>query len=138
MSYCRAAFAAGALALGLILTSAPAPASVEMVDGARTVVQNAPLGDCSAKAKGALSIVLKDPFEAGAGTGMWLAYGKADSNGYNHASASILCYPVDSGYVATFTCAVQVPSDAGTASDLCTKLSAAFDATKPAAAQGSR
>jgi hypothetical protein len=110
-----------------------APAALDMYLGARTVVQNEPIGDCSTKAKNALNAVLQNAFEAGEGTGQWLAYGPPDYSGHANATAAIHCFPVDTGYVATFTCAVDVPPNPDTASALCAKLVAAFDAGKTAA-----
>jgi hypothetical protein len=121
-----------ALTLNVAFLSAAAPAEIEMVIGARTTVANAPISDCSAKAKTALNTVLQNAFEAGDGTGQWLAYGPLDSSGHSSATAAIHCYPVDTGYYVTFTCAVEVPPNPDTASSLCTKLAAAFPPQKSA------
>jgi hypothetical protein len=129
----RVGLVAAAFALNLVLAVTPASAELNMVLGARAVVQNAPVSDCSAKAKTALNAVLQNAFEAGDGTGQWLAYGPLDSSGHSSATAAIHCYPVDTGYVATFTCAVQVPPNPDTATGLCTKLITAFGAGKTAA-----
>jgi hypothetical protein len=132
-SHYRVALFAVALALGFALVSAAAPAALEMVVGARTVVQNEPLSDCTSKAKNALNTVLQNAFEAGDGTGQWLAYGPLDSAGHASATAAIHCYPVDTGYVVTFTCAAEVPPNPDTATGLCAKLTGAFGAGKTAA-----
>jgi hypothetical protein len=129
----RCALFAAALALAFGMSGTPAPAALDMYVGARTVVQNEPIGDCSTKAKDALNAVLQNAFEAGEGTGQWLAYGPPDYSGHANATAAIHCYPVDNGYVATFTCAVDVPPNPDTASALCAKLAAAFAAGKTAA-----
>lgn len=128
----RVAAAAIAFSLDVALLGAAAPAALQMVIGARTTVANEPVSQCSAKAKTALSAVLQNPFEAGDGTNQWLAYGTLDSSGHASATAAIHCYPVDNGYVVTFTCAVEVPPDPDTATSLCTKLAAAFPAQKAA------
>ncbi|MGA8535592.1 MAG: hypothetical protein WB615_15900 [Candidatus Tumulicola sp.] len=131
--YRLASFAA-ALVINVALLSAAAPAEIEMVIGARTTVTNEPVSDCSAKAKTALNTVLQNAFEAGDGTGQWLAYGPLDSSGHSSATAAIHCYPLDTGYYVTITCAVEVPPNPDTATGLCTKLAAAFPAQKTASA----
>jgi hypothetical protein len=100
-----------------------------MVDGTRSVVQNKPVSDCSAKAKAALNTVLQNAFEAGAGTGQWLARGSATSPASDTQAVAIHCFPVDNGYVVTITCAAEVPPNTITATDLCAKVSAAFGTT---------
>jgi hypothetical protein len=112
---------------------ASAPAALDMTVGPHLVVPNEPVSACSSKAKSALDSVLQNAFEAGAGTGQWLAYGPLDSSGKSSATAAIHCYPLDNGYVVTFTCAAQVPPNADSAVGLCQKLSAAFGAAKTAA-----
>jgi hypothetical protein len=123
--------AAFAFAFGTSAT--PAPAALDMYVGARTAVQNEPIADCSTKAKNALNTVLQNAFEAVEGTGQWLAYGPPDYAGHPNATAVIHCFPVDTGYVVTFTCAVDVPPNPDTASALCAKLAAAFGGGKSAA-----
>lgn len=130
--YFRATCFAVALALSFLLVCRPAPADLGMVIGPRVVVTNQPVSDCSAKAKAALNSVLQNAFEAGDGTNQWLAYGPLDSTGHSSATAAIHCYPVDSGYVATLTCAAQVPPNPDTATTLCVKLAAAFPAQNAA------
>lgn len=122
----RGPLCALALVLGVALTSAAAPAAIDMVDGARNVVAHKPVSDCSANAKAALNAVMQNAFEAGAGTGQWLAYGTPDSAGRSYTSAAIHCFPVNDGYVVTFTCAAEIPTVGDTASALCAKLTAAF------------
>lgn len=116
----------GALIANAALVTAVASASVDMTVGTREVVQNHPLSDCSTRAKSALSSVLQNAAEAGTGTGQWLAYGPADASGGSTSAAAIHCYPLERGYVVTFTCAVQTPPNGETASALCTKLTGAF------------
>lgn len=129
----RLASVAVALTLQLALTYAPARAALNMAVGARAVVANAPVSDCSAKARNALNTVLQNAFEAGDGTNQWLAYGPLDATGHSSATAAIHCYPADTGYIASFACAVEVPPSPDTAANLCTKLVAAFGAGKTAA-----
>src|SRR5260370_32212558 len=93
----RVALFAAALVLNFMLLGAAAPAALDMFVGARSVVQNEPLSDCSTKAKTALNSVLQNAFEAGDGTGQWLAYGRLDSSGHSSAAAAVHSYPVDTG-----------------------------------------
>lgn len=134
----RLALFAVALAANVMLVTTAAPAALDMVVGARTTVPNEPVSDCSTKAKAALNAVLKNAFEAGDGTNQWLAYGPLDSSGHASATAAVHCYPVDTGYVATFTCAAQVPPNPDTATSLCTKLAAAFGAKASAMTSAAR
>ena len=128
---CRRVVAIGiAVIVNVAIVSAAADAAVDMSVGTRSVVQNGAVGQCSAKAKSALNSVLTGAFEAGAGTGQWVAYGAPDSSGSVSSAAAIHCYPVDKGYVATFTCAVETPPDTDTASALCTKITTAFGGPK--------
>lgn len=125
-----------ALALEVVLSTTAAPAAVDLYDGARRVVQNESVSQCSAKAKSALTSVLQSAFEAGDRTGEWLGYGPNDGTGHSSYAAAIHCYPLDSGYVVTFTCAVGLPPSPYTASDLCAKVAAAFGPEKTAAISG--
>ena len=127
--YWAAAFAA-AIIIDLSLVTTTAFAAVDLSIGNRAVVQNAPLSQCSMKAKNALNSVLQNAVEAGANTGQWLAYGVPDSNGLSTTAAAIHCFPVDKGYVATFTCSVELPTNPEPASALCTKLTTAFGGGK--------
>ena len=130
----RLAFSAAALACGLALTNAPARANLDTVIGARAVVPNKPISDCSARAKSALTSVMNSAFEAGDGSGQWI--GVTRIGGSASASAVIECHTLDTGYVASFTCSVQIPPNPDTASGLCTKLSTAFNAASTAMAGG--
>lgn len=129
----RFASFAAAFVLCFAVTSVAAPAALDMAIGTRLVVANEPVSDCSTKAKNALNSVLQNAFEAGEGTGQWLAYGPLDTAGNASATAAVHCFPVDTGYVVTFTCATEVPPNADSAVGLCTKLSAAFGSGKTAA-----
>jgi len=121
-----ALFAAGcALALGAV--TLPAPAALDLAVGARKVVKNQPVSSCNAAAKSALNSALTDAAEVGSGdTGEWRAYAAPDSAGHSSAAAAVHCYPLDDGFVVTFTCAVETPPSTDTASALCSKLAAAF------------
>jgi hypothetical protein len=128
-SRCRVAAIVAGVSLALGVTGAPAPAALDTFVGARKVVKTGPVSSCNAKAKSALNAVLQGASEVGSGdTGEWKAYGAPDSSGNSFAAAAVHCYPIDSGYLVTFTCAAQVPPNADSASALCGKLAAAFDA----------
>ncbi len=123
----RAALLAAGCALALGGATLPARAALDLAVGARKVVKNQPVSSCNAAAKSALSSVLSDASEIGTGdTGEWRGYAAADSSGNSSAAAAVHCYPLDDGYVVTFTCAVEVPPSTDTASALCTKLATAF------------
>jgi hypothetical protein len=118
--------AAFALAVGTLAT--PARAALDLAVGARKIVKGEALSSCNEKAKTALNAVLEDAQEVGGDTGEWRASAAPDSSGSSPAAAAVHCYPVDTGYVVTFTCAVQAPPYQDSANGLCTKLSTAFDA----------
>jgi hypothetical protein len=122
------------VALVVLISGTNARAAIDMAVGARKVVKNEPVSDCNAKAKNALNAVFQDASEIGSGdTGEWKAYGAADASGHPSSAAAIHCYPIDSGYVVTFTCAAQVPPSPNTAGALCAKLSEAFGGGKASA-----
>jgi hypothetical protein len=118
-----------ALALGFGLSGAHASAALDLVVGARSVVQNAPVTDCDTKAQTALNGTLQGTFEAGQGTHQWVAHGTPDNAGAFTSAAVIHCFPVGTGYVVTITCTAQVPPNADTATGICTKLATAFGIT---------
>jgi len=121
-----------ALALALAASGAPRPAQamIDMVSGARGVAKNAALADCNARAKSALTAVLTNAYEAGDGTGQWAASGPADANGNASSGAAVHCFPVGKGYVVTLTCAIQIPTNAESAHDLCGRIETAFGSDK--------
>jgi hypothetical protein len=131
----RVATAGLIFAFAFALANAAAPAALDVFVGARNVVANEPISACSSQARNALNAVLQNAFEAGQGTGQWLAYGPADSSGHSSATAAIHCFPLDSGYVVTFTCAVDIPPNPDSASALCAKLATAFGAKTAALAR---
>ena len=114
-----------ALAVGASTTRAPA--ALDVYVGARKVVKGQPVSACNAGAATALNAVLQNATEMGTGdTGEWKALGAPDSSGNSFAAAAIHCYPLDDGYLVTFTCAAQVPPNADSASAICDKVTAAF------------
>ena len=131
---CRVALFGVALVLIVGMAPVAAPAALDMVVGARQVVKTEPVSACNTKARDALNAVLQGAVEVGSGdTGEWKAYGAPDASGHSSAAAAIHCYPLDTGYLVTFTCAVQVPPNSDTASALCAKLTAAFGGGKTTA-----
>lgn len=112
------------LAMGL--TGRPAQAELEVVVGARNVVQNEPVSSCDSKASRALTSVLGRPAEVG-DTHEWQGTGAVDNAGNSFAAAAIHCYPLDgTGYVVTFTCAAQTPAAPESASAICSQLADHF------------
>lgn len=140
----RAALTAVALALAFGSVATRAPAALDMFVGAREVVKNQPVSACNSAAKTALDSVLQNSQELGTGdTGEWEAYAAGDTANGSTAAAAIHCYPLNPGFLVTFTCAAQVPPYPESASALCAKLTAAFDAkttafATPAAPAGGR
>ncbi|HEV7179471.1 MAG TPA: hypothetical protein VGN11_06345 [Candidatus Baltobacteraceae bacterium] len=107
------------LIVSALLCNTVAPADVDMSSGIRYVVANGSAAECSAKAKTALNTYLQNASEPTPGSGEWLAFGPAGGNGASTAAATVRCYPVGSGYVVTFTCAVQTPGNPYAAAALC-------------------
>ena len=134
MSRYRGALLIGAFALNVGLASLPASAALDVVVAQQSVVPNKPISDCSARAKNALSSVMRDATEAGTGSGHWV--GVQQIEGSIAASGVIECHPDAGGYRAGFTCAVQVPPNPDSASALCTKLTTAFNAATAGAVPG--
>ena len=130
----RAAAAIAAAACTFFAGTAPARAALDMVVAPQSAVANKPFSDCSARAKNALTAVMQSAVEAGTGSGNWVGIHRID--GSVSASAVVECHPVDTGYVASFTCAVQVPPNADTANALCTKIGTAFNAATAGYAGG--
>jgi hypothetical protein len=129
----RFALLAVACSLGFSFSVAPANAALAMSTGLRILVETAPPDECSTKAKAALQAQLANTFEAGANTGQWLGYGPPDAAGHATAAAAIHRYPVEKGYVVTFTCAVELPPNPYGADDLCNRLGAMFQGKASAA-----
>jgi hypothetical protein len=126
---------AAAVALNMVATSMPARAALEVVVGARSVVQNKPMSDCNDRAKSALDAVLRNSFEAGTGSGQWIGAERLSASSEPSAEAVIECHALGDGYAASFTCAAEVPPSPNTATTLCDKLTSAFG-TQAAAVTG--
>lgn len=132
----RVARFAAALTLCVVLAGTAADATLDTVIAQRIAVPDKPTTDCVARARAALTSVLQDANETDPGSGQWV--GVARASGAIAALAVIECHSVDAGgYTASFTCSVETPTYTDTASGLCGKLTAAFNAgTTPASAQG--
>ena len=123
----RAGLIAAVCAVALGASALPAPAALDLAVGERRVVKNQPVSSCNSAAKNALNAVLKTANEVGTGdTGEWTAYGLYDSADHPSVAAAVHCYPIDNGFVVTFTCAAEVPPSTDTASALCSKIATAF------------
>ena len=121
----RGALVISAFALNIGLAASPASAALDMVI-APSVTATKPLSDCTTRAESALKSAMQTVTEAGTGSGHWVGVTRMD--GSVSATAVVECHPVDAGYRASFTCAVQVPPNADTASALCSKIATAFNA----------
>jgi len=126
ISRLQAAGFAVALAVNVILTSASAPAAIDVAVATRITVTNQPMGDCSMRAKNALTTVMQNATEAGAGSGHWFGVGRINSQTPVSASAVVECHADAGGYSASITCAAEVPPNPDTAATLCQKLTTAF------------
>jgi hypothetical protein len=124
----RVALLAGGLVVAFGWLSTRAPAALDVNVGAAKIVQSQPVSACNNAAKSALNAVLQNAVELGGDTGEWLAFAAPDSANGSTAAAAINCYPLAGSYLATFTCAAQVPPSVDSATALCTKLATAFDA----------
>ncbi|HTV92682.1 MAG TPA: hypothetical protein VMG98_08190 [Verrucomicrobiae bacterium] len=124
------------LAVCILVAGAAADATLDTVIAQRVTVSDKPVTDCVARARAALTSVLQSANETDPGSGEWV--GVAQVSGSIAAAVVIECHPVDAGgYSASFTCSVQTPTYADTASGLCGKLTAAFNtAAAPATTQG--
>jgi hypothetical protein len=127
---------AAAFVVAMLAAGVPARAGLDVVVGARSVVQNKPVSDCSDRARNALDTVLHNALEAGTGSGQWLGAERLTASSEPSAEAVIECHAVGNGYAASFTCASEVPPSPNTATALCDKLSSAFSAQQTATTGG--
>jgi len=118
---------------GVVLCGVPAPAAVDFSVGIRYVSPDGSAQDCSDKAKSALSAFLQSAAESSPGSGEWMATAQNPRAGAVTAAASVRCYPLSKGYVATFTCAVQLPDNPYGADTLCLDVAHKFYGGKVAA-----
>jgi hypothetical protein len=129
----RPALFAVALALSLAVCVGRATAAIDVAIGDQRVVQTSPLSDCTARAQHALQTLLQAPSVGGGGT-EFMALAPVTPPATPPTAASIHCFPLDKGYLVTFECAVEIPPSTTSASDFCTKVEAAFDASQSAEA----
>lgn len=122
----RAAFAAIALLAALVWCGGGAPAAVDMSVGIRHVSPDGSLADCSAKAKESLDAFLQGAAESNPGSGDWVGHSQNGIAGSPTAVATVRCYALATGYVVTFTCAVQLPDSPYTADALCLDVAHKF------------
>ncbi len=132
----RVASFAAALALCVAFAGTAADATLDTAVAQHIAVPDKPATDCVARARSALTAVLQNANETDPGSGEWV--GVAQVSGSIAAAAVVECHPADAGgYTASFTCSVETPTYNDTASGLCDKLTAAFNAAAaPASAQG--
>ena len=116
---------AAAIFLGSLAHTA-AIASVDLSAGIRYVSQTGSLSDCSAKAKAALEIYLPGATESSPGSGEWFSVGQNLATGAASSAATVRCYPLAKGYIATFVCAVQQPTNPYGAYPLCLDIAHKF------------
>lgn len=134
MSRYRGALLIGAFALNVGLASLPARAALDLVVAQQATVPNKPFSDCETRAKNALTSAVQDANETAGGSGQWVGVQRME--GSISATVVIECHPDAGGYRAGFTCAVQIPPNADSASALCTKVTTAFNAATAGAVTG--
>lgn len=123
----RGSIVAMAAVAVLLCLRAATLGAVDMSVGIRYVSTTGTLSDCSAKAKSSLVTFLQDATESTPGTGDWIAHSQNGVNGTPTATAVVRCYGLSKGgYVATFTCAVQLPDNPYTANALCLDVAHKF------------
>jgi hypothetical protein len=127
MSLRRGVRVAGATLLFLSLVPAMVVlARVEMSAGIRYVSATGTADECSAKAKASLEAYLPGATESSPGSGEWMALGQNVVTGAPSSAATVRCYPLPKGYVATFICAVQLPANPFGAGPLCLDIAHKF------------
>ncbi len=116
---------AGLVAIA-ISGGAAALASVDMSAGIRYVSDSGTADQCSAKAKAALEAYLPGATESSPGSGEWFSVGQNAVTGAPSVAATVRCYPLAKGYVATFICSVQLPANPYGAGALCLDIAHKF------------
>lgn len=115
-----------ALLAGMLWCSSAAPASVDFSVGIRYVSPAGSLSDCGDKAKAALGAFLPSVTESSPGSGDWIGNSSNGMSGTPTATAVVRCFALSKGYVATFTCAAQLPDNPYTANALCLNVAHKF------------
>ncbi|HEX8806406.1 MAG TPA: hypothetical protein VF741_05630 [Candidatus Aquilonibacter sp.] len=110
---------AASLFCALLITSAAAPASVDLATGIRHVVPTGTMDECNGKARAALSAFMQNVTSPTPNE--WSGNGPTGSNDVT-AAGTIHCYEHGSGYVVSFTCSVEAPNNPYTATALCNNL----------------
>ncbi len=113
---------AAAALLGAVGYGAVALASVDLSAGIRYVSATGTADECSTKAKAALEVYLPGATETSPGSGEWIATAQNPVVGVPTAAATVRCYGLSKGYVATFICSVQLPTNPYAATPLCLNI----------------
>jgi hypothetical protein len=117
---------AASLFCAVLITSAAAPASVDLATGLRHVVTTGTLAECDQKASAALGAYLQHVLSPT--DNEWIGTGPIGANDVT-ASGTIHCYAHAGGYVVSFTCSVESPNNPFTATALCQDLLSNFEGT---------
>ncbi|HEY2473366.1 MAG TPA: hypothetical protein VGI19_01060 [Candidatus Cybelea sp.] len=112
--------------LGALCFGSVALAAVDLSAGIRYVSPSGTLADCSAKAKAALEAYFPGATESEPGSGNWIVIAQNPTVGAPTAAASVRCFQLSKGFVATFICSVQVPTNPYSASALCLDVAHKF------------
>jgi hypothetical protein len=113
---------AGAFFCAVMITSATAPASLDLATGIRHVVPSGTLANCDSKASAALGAYLQHVLSPTPGE--WIGTGPIGPNVApdTTSAGTIHCFAHAGGYVVTFTCTVEAPNNPYTATALCDDL----------------
>jgi len=122
----RIAMALAALAVSIVWSGGAAPAAVDMSVGIRYVSPQGSQDECGAKARASLAAFLLNATESSPGSGDWSAVSANGIAGTPTAVASVRCYALPKGYVALFTCVVQLPDNPYSADALCLDVAHKF------------
>ncbi|HEV3091575.1 MAG TPA: hypothetical protein VGX91_09085 [Candidatus Cybelea sp.] len=117
---------AAAALVAAIGYGAVALAAVDMSAGIRYVSPTGTADECSTKAKAALEAYLPGATETSPGSGEWIATAQNPVVGVPTAAATVRCYGLSKGYVATFICSVQLPTNPYAAGPLCLDIAHKF------------
>lgn len=124
----RRALFAVLLFLGVVGSSAIAPAAVDLSTGIRYVIPSGSMDECSTKALNSLNKYLTNAKESAGGSREYIATGPIGGFGQSEgaAAATAHCFPVGKGYAITFTCAVETPNNPYDADSLCLDIAHNF------------
>jgi hypothetical protein len=118
---------AAMLFAALMITSAAAPASVDLATGIRHVVATGTMDECNYKARAALSAFLQNVTSPTQNE--WIGNGPIAQGMQTDTTSAgtVHCYAHGSGYVVSFTCSVEAPNNPYTATALCNNLLSSFE-----------